>query len=304
MLQLFAPPLPTLLAAGKNTFDIGQSHLNRNNIGVFDLLLVTKGQLFMGEDYRKYKVSRGNALILYPDRHHYSISPCDEITDFFWFHFVSSKGWQDLTISKPFHYEERAAEDCGNFLSESPFGITLPKYCKVSNPEAVELLCSKITSSENESIYSREWQRQILFQQLLQELSNHLHLANSLPAFAVAEKAAVYLRKNYAKKVTYESIGRALKFHPNHIARCMIQSFGCTPIEYVNKIRIDQAKILLVSTDWSIDRISESSGFTQSAYFSRIFKKLEHLTPNQFRKQYVGKVPNNKSSIKSNEDTP
>ncbi|PLS05607.1 helix-turn-helix domain-containing protein [Neobacillus cucumis] len=290
MLQLYAPPLPTLLAAGKNIFEIGQSHLNRNNIGVFDLLVVTKGQLFMGEDYRKFEVSKGDALILYPDRHHYPTSPCNQVTEAFWFHFIASKGWQDLTISKPLPFEERSAEDCGNFLSEVPFGITLPKYCHLSNSESVELLCSKIISSENESIYSGEWQRQVLFQQLLQELSNHMHLANSLPAFAVAEKAAVYLRKNYAKKVTYEDLGQALKFHPNHIARCMIQSFGCTPIEYVNKIRIDQAKILLVSTDWSIDQISESSGFTQSAYFSRMFKKMEHLTPNQFRKQYVGKI--------------
>ena len=38
MLQLFAPPLPTLLAAGMNTFDNGDAHINRNNIGVFDLL--------------------------------------------------------------------------------------------------------------------------------------------------------------------------------------------------------------------------------------------------------------------------
>jgi YesN/AraC family two-component response regulator len=111
-----------------------------------------------------------------------------------------------------------------------------------------------------------------------------------MPAFAVAEKAAIYLRKNYAQKITYEDLGYALRFHPNHIARCMIQAFGCTPIEYINKIRIDQAKILLLSTDWSTDRISEVCGFTQSAYFSRVFKKLEKLSPSQFRKQYVGNI--------------
>ncbi|MBT2727336.1 helix-turn-helix transcriptional regulator [Bacillus sp. ISL-75] len=295
MLQLLAPPLPTLLAAGEHTFDIGESHINRNNIGVFDLLVVTKGQLHMGEDYHKFQVCEGKTLILSPDRHHFSISPCDQVTHFFWFHFITSKGWKDLTISKPFHNNEKKALECRNVFSENPFGITLPKFCQLSNPEAVERLCSKIITSENESIYSGEWQRQVLFQQLLQELSNHLHLANSMPALAVAEKAAVYLRKNYAKKITYEDLGHALRFHPNHIARCMIQALGCTPIEYVNKIRMDQAKILLVSTDWNIDRISESCGFTQSAYFSRTFKKLEGLSPNQFRKQYIGKIPINNS---------
>src|SRR4051812_37493165 len=289
MLQLFAPPLPTLLAAGKNIFDIGQSHTNRNNIGVFDLLVVTKGQLLLGEEDHHFQISEGSALILYPDRHHFSLSPCDQVTHFFWFHFNAPKGWHDLTESKPFHTEKKATLERENCMSEKPFGITLPKYCELSNLEAIEHLCSTIISSDNELIYSGVWQRQILFQQLLQELSNQIHLAKSLPAFALAEKAAIYLRKNYAKKVTYEDLGRALRFHPNHIARCMIQALGCTPIEYVNKIRLDQAKILLVSTDWSIDRISESCGFTQSPYFSRLFKKQEDLTPNEFRKQYLGK---------------
>ena len=290
MLQLFAPPLPTLVAAGQNTFDIGQSHINRNKIGVFDLLVVTEGRLHMGEDDQQFQVSRGDTLILYPDRHHFSISPCDQTTHFFWFHFTASKGWQDLTTSKPFQYGEKATEESRNVFVENPFGITLPQYCKLSNLETIEHLCSKIISSEHESIYTGEWQRQILFQQLLQELSTHTKLANSMPAFAVAEKAAIYLRKNYAQKITYEDLGHALRFHPNHIARCMIQAFGCTPIEYINKIRIDQAKILLLSTDWSTDRISEVCGFTQSAYFSRVFKKLEKLSPSQFRKQYVGNI--------------
>ena len=291
MLHLFAPPLPTLLGAGEDFFEIGQSHTNRNKIGVFDLLIVTKGQLHMGEDDQTFQVSEGHTLILYPDRHHFSFSPCDQVTQFFWFHFISTKGWQDLTVSKPSYYEKKSAIESGNCMSETPFGIKLPKFSKLSNLEAIEHLCSKIISSENESINLDEWQRQLLFQQLLQELSNHMHLASSMPALAVAEKAAVYLRKNYAKKVTYEDLGRELRFHPNHIARCMIQTLGCTPIEYANKVRIDQAKILLISTDWSIDRISESCGFTQSPYFSRLFKKQEDISPNEFRKQYVGKIP-------------
>lgn len=289
MLQLFAPPLPTLLAAGQNTFDIGQSHINRNKIGVFDLLVVTEGRLHMGEEDQHFQVSRGDSLILYPDRHHYSTSPCDQTTHLYWFHFTASKGWQDLNLMK--QYDEQATGEWRNVFVENPFGITLPQYCKLTSLDSVEHLCEKIISTEYESIYTKEWQRQIFFQQLLQELSMHTKLANFMPAFAVAEKAAIYLRKNFDKKVTYEDLGHALRFHPNHIARCMIQSFGCTPIEYINKLRIDQAKILLVSTDWSTDKISEVCGFTQSAYFSRVFKKLENLSPNQFRKQYVGKVP-------------
>ncbi|MFD1676510.1 helix-turn-helix transcriptional regulator [Alicyclobacillus fodiniaquatilis] len=291
MLQLSAPPLPTFLAAGEDTYTIGQSHPNRNRIGVFDLLVVTKGCLLLGEDKQHLRVEAGQSLILYPDRHHFATGPCETETHFYWFHFTTAKEWEDLSdlSSQPTYMSTAPRVDQGNAFSEPPFTIRVAKQCHILNWDKVLHLCRQILFPYHAST-AWEWEQQILFQQLLQALSNQTHRAGPSPTIAVAEKAARYLRQHYTEKINYKALGEALRFHPNHVARCMIRVFGCTPLQYVNRIRIEQAKLLLISTDWSIERIAECCGFGQMAYFSRLFKKTEGMQPNQLRKKYSGQL--------------
>lgn len=288
MLKLGAPPLPILLDASEDIYGIGQSHPNRNHIGVFDLLIVTRGSLLMGEEEQRFQVEKKSALILYPDRHHFSYKPCSKETHFYWFHYTSKK-WQELSEESPMKAIDKGDIRSSNPFTENPFGIVLSKHCNIYNWEVVNTLCQQIIHPENEAIYTWEWKRQILFQQLLQELSSNTHISKSLPSLAIAEQAAAYLRKNYQKKISYQKLGEVLRFHPNHIARCMINALGCTPIEYVNRVRLDQAKVLLLSKDWSIEKIAFNCGFSQLPYFSRMFKKKEGLSPSEFREKFVGK---------------
>ncbi|MBS4200563.1 helix-turn-helix transcriptional regulator [Bacillus sp. FJAT-49732] len=288
MLQLIAPPLPIILGVGEDTYSIGQSHPNRNKIGVFDLLVVTRGCLIMGENKKKYPVEEKQALILYPDRHHYSVTPCEAETHFYWIHFVTPKEWIEINEDSTRRGYDFAKTEHRNAFSEHPFWITLPKHGNIQNWSIVDLLCRQLLSIEENMNYSWEWKRQIQFQQLLQELANTNNLAKSSPSMAVAEQAASFLKKNFAKKINYKELGESLCYHPNYIARCMINTLGFSPVEYVNQVRIDHSKILLVSTNWSIEKIAENCGFQQTAYFSRFFKKREGMSPNQFRKQYEG----------------
>ncbi|MCJ8007435.1 helix-turn-helix domain-containing protein [Lederbergia wuyishanensis] len=288
MLQFSAPPLPIFLAAGEDTYTIGQTHPNRNNIGVFDLLVVTRGCLIMGENGEKYPVEEKQALILYPDRHHYSFTPCESETHFYWIHFVMSKEWIDITEDSSRRGYDFTKSEHRNAFSEQSFWIRLPKHGKIQNWSAVDVLCRQLLLIEENTTYSWEWKRQMQFQQLLQELANKNHWAKSSPALAVAEQAASFLRKNFAKKINYKELGESLSYHPNYIARCMINTLGYSPVDYINQVRCDHAKILLVSTNWSIEKIAENCGFQQTAYFSRFFKKKEGMSPNQFRKQYEG----------------
>lgn len=289
MLQLTAPPLPTLLGAGEDTYNTGQSHPDRNQIGVFDLLIVTRGCLTLGENQQEYQIQEKQAFILYPDRHHFTLNPCTATTHFYWFHFTTANSWIELKEPLQKRAQEYEMSDNQNPFIEHPFSIRLPKLCEIQNWNTAELLCKQILSSEHESTNSWEWKRQILFHQLLQEIANTAQLEHHLPSLAIAERAAAYLRKHYFRKVTYKELGKVLRYHPNHIARCMMNTFGCSPIDYLNGIRLEQAKIQLVSTNMSIEKVAENCGFLQTAYFCRFFKKRAGLSPSEFRQQYIGK---------------
>ena len=60
--------------------------------------------------------------------------------------------------------------------------------------------------------------------------------------------------------------------------------FGIPPIEYINKLKIDSAKKLLIDTDMSITGIAMALNFCSSSYFSEMFRKFVSLSPSDFRK--------------------
>jgi len=64
------------------------------------------------------------------------------------------------------------------------------------------------------------------------------------------------------------------------------EQFGCTINHYQIQLRITHAKHLLRFSDYSIDKISGECGIDDPNYFSRIFKKVEGLTPNEYRNKW------------------
>ena len=73
--QFTAPPLPHYIICGEDTYQVGDKHPDRYNIGVFDLILVTKGALFLEENGAAYRVRAGCYLILRPDAPTGHLSP-------------------------------------------------------------------------------------------------------------------------------------------------------------------------------------------------------------------------------------
>lgn len=64
---------------------------------------------------------------------------------------------------------------------------------------------------------------------------------------------------------------------------------GASPMQYVQRIRMQMAKEQLSGSEKTVRQIAFSCGFTDPYYFSRVFKKSEGLSPLQFRKETVHK---------------
>ena len=72
------------------------------------------------------------------------------------------------------------------------------------------------------------------------------------------------------------------------------EATGRTPARYVQERRLERASELLVSTDYSIDRIAESSGFANRYYFTRVFTQRMGLPPARYRSERPH-LPNNEA---------
>ena len=69
-----------------------------------------------------------------------------------------------------------------------------------------------------------------------------------------------------------------------HLRRILKSAVGTSPIRYVNSLRIEKAKTLLSESSLKVSDISAEVGFSDSFYFSRLFKKETGVSPASFRK--------------------
>lgn len=265
-----APPFPYYLESGTMVYEPGDMHLNRTNIGVFDLLFIAEGALHIGEDGREWTLSAGHALLLLPDRHHYPTKPCGERTVLRWLHFQSSGAWRQST-----HLPE-------------PEAIALPKHWIAPDTGFVSRLLLRIEELAVVARSVARWEQMSAFWELLRQMEEGRKAAGPSPSEEIADRTAAYIRQHYGSELTNESISEAMHFHPNYIARCMKEVHRCTPMEYAFQYRMEQARLLLLKTDWPVARIAEQVGYRYAPYFSNCFKEHFGESPLRFRKRYSG----------------
>lgn len=283
VLHFTVPPLPEYIISGPTTATEGGKHSNRRNIGVFDLLVVRQGCLYVAEDGRNYDIHAGSFLILRPDGHHYPTQGCTEDTFYYWLHFQTSGGWSindRSSLPKP---------DLSELQPFSPnyFTVKVPQFGMLPQPQkSFDLLDSLAALVRNGHRIQSLWRQQLLFQELIEQLAAAMDTPMSSPFSSCAEQAAAYLREHYREDFRAQTLGDSINFHPVYIARCMQKEFGCSPVEYLLRYRIEQAKLLLLQTDQTVSRIAEDVGFNHAAYFTSCFAKQEGISPRKYRQQF------------------
>ncbi|SFJ79976.1 AraC-type DNA-binding protein [Paenibacillus sp. UNC496MF] len=289
--ELFAhiPPLPHFLTAGRDVFQPGDRHVERQAIGVFDLIVVSRGALHLGEAGADVRVGAGQAVILRPDRHHYPTGPCEEETHFYWLHFQILAPWTewsgDAGAVPPAPQRSAELGYPGDFGHQ--YELRLPRYLTLPEPPDVYADIEGLLALSARSDLAGGWQQQTLFHGLLQRLCGDARQRRAdSAAVRLAERAAAWLKANYREPVTNARLREALHYHPIYVARCMRAVFGRTPNEYVNDVRQEQAKLFLLTTDKAVADIAAAVGFDDPAYFARRFAAAAGVSPSGYRKRF------------------
>lgn len=68
--------------------------------------------------------------------------------------------------------------------------------------------------------------------------------------------------------------------------RRFAKATGFTPIDYVQRLRVEKAKRLLERTDTPVDEVGFQAGYMEPAAFRRVFKRITHLTPGEYRRRF------------------
>lgn len=108
-----------------------------------------------------------------------------------------------------------------------------------------------------------------------------------LPEKKVAEslydQVQEYIEKNYSKRITLNDMAEELHANSSYLSRLYKKESGQNLFDVILKKRIEKAKVYMETTDRKIYEISQSVGFDDTGYFSRIFKRYTGVSPKEYQ---------------------
>jgi two-component system, response regulator YesN len=92
-----------------------------------------------------------------------------------------------------------------------------------------------------------------------------------------------YIKKNYMNKISLNDISGYTNLSVSYLSRIFNEEMGCNLNTYINRVRIDNAKLFLLNDSIPLTEAAYLSGFDDQSYFSKIFKKVAGVSPGKYR---------------------
>lgn len=105
----------------------------------------------------------------------------------------------------------------------------------------------------------------------------------------IVKNALSYIEQNYTQKLTLCEVAEKTYVSQWHLSKLLNRHTGQSFSDILNHVRIERAKELLKEPSLRIGDISEQVGFLDLAHFSRVFKKQEGVSANEYRNKVLGK---------------
>ncbi len=92
-----------------------------------------------------------------------------------------------------------------------------------------------------------------------------------------------YINRKYNENITLDDLSKKVFVSKAYLSRIFTEVTGETFLTFLNKTRAEKSKYYLKNTDMSISAIALKVGYTNSGYYSKMFRKVTHLSPTQYR---------------------
>ena len=104
----------------------------------------------------------------------------------------------------------------------------------------------------------------------------------------VVAQVQQYIREHLSERLTLNEVAAVFNFSPNYLSQLFAQNSESGFVEFVTATRIAAAKETMAFTDMKIYEISNEVGFESAFYFSKVFKKLEGVSPREYIQRMKG----------------
>lgn len=246
-----------------------QPHISkRENLASYLFFMVLNGSGTLEYDNIVHQLQKGDCVFL-DCRKPYFHRSSEELWSLKWVHFYGPN--MNAIYEK---YAERGGLTCFTPQKTEPYDCILTRLYQtaassdyVRDMKIFEQLTALLSLLMEESWHPEAGRRQSFRKYNLQNIKE-------------------YLDQNYSRRITLDNLAETFYINKFYLTRIFKEQFGVSISSYLLQLRITHAKQLLRFSDLTIEKIGLECGMKDANYFSRMFKKVEGISPGEYRKRW------------------
>ncbi|SER42069.1 AraC-type DNA-binding protein [Gracilibacillus ureilyticus] len=259
------------------------SHPNRIMPELNVFIYVVSGRLKVIEEGELYDLRKGSYLFLSKNKHHWGEELYERGSEWFYIHFYSENTDNEQKEFSPYRHTSIIPKK----LYHS--NIILPKTGKTEQITYTESKLSKLL----ETFESSHPFRPIYASMGAYELFLDLYMERMKDSYSTTNRTVTKMielfHKNKGMKLDSRKIEKEMGMSYSYLSSLFKKHTGKSITQYQNEILIEHAIQLFKNQQYNVSEVSDSLGFSNPFYFSRVFKKVIGVAPTTYLEQIYRK---------------
>ncbi|WP_026562875.1 AraC family transcriptional regulator [Bacillus sp. J37] len=243
-------------------------------------IYVKKGDIQVIEDDVEFHLQSGTYLFLKKNVPHWGTKLYTPGTEWYYIHFYDSFDYINVETSGEYSkYQHSTLIMEETYLSK----MTLPKTGTVKNPEYTELQLKKLCEEYLSPHTLRPLTTSSMTYQFFIDLySKKLEESNKTKQHRIVGKMIDLFSHSSSKKLSSKEISDSIGMNYAYLSTLFRKETGKSITQFQDELLIEKAIKMLKEKSINISEVSDSLGFSNPFYFSRVFKKVTGVSPTTY----------------------
>lgn len=262
------------------------------------LIVVRKGTLYINQSGVNYDIGPNEFIVLFAGQHHFGYKPSDGPISYYWTHFLITD--PEYKYYSPSSFK-RNIEVWNATPTQTYFTMTnfiIPEYGTLSNGNRTSLLFVQLLDTAKRDNYAATYRCHYILSFMMLEIGTEVLSSSAMTKQEIPTtifNIIEWIRVNYDKNLTVQELASNYGYNPTYLSVLFKKYTGYPLISYINRTRIAISKNLLTGDcTLHVGTIGKMCGFQDEKLFMKVFKKIEGITPTQYRTAFCKKSINKK----------
>lgn len=255
---------------------------NDRVLDFFDFVLVDHGTLYITQENRQFELNKNQYIMLFPGIRHFGHISSKGLLSFYWCHFYIQDN--NYRITRDINMQMYG----DNYI--------VPETGELRDSNRAVMLFRQLLDANQRGSHSNYVMNYALSSLILEISADYIKNSAGAPSSTTEKRVAEimeWIRINSKEGLSVSKVAQAFNYNPNYLSNAFKKHTGLSLLDYITRTKIDRAKKFLFSSNEPIKIIANHSGFADDKYFMKVFKRVEGVTPSQYRDAFNLKHMNN-----------